>query len=96
MHGLLMVTTGSRPLVGESAKFVWRITGSGTPRFTATDQSGHSVKPDWGPDSHGDSSNFSEPGDEWGMGFTFPTAGCWRITVRRGNTSAWAGVDVRN
>ena len=79
---------------GHEVKIVWRMTGSGSPRFTATGPSGED--PDalqWGPEEHFGSS-WMRPGDEWGTGFRFTDAGCWRITVRRddGSGSIWVRV----
>ena len=81
-------------MTGHEVKIVWRMTGSGSPRFTATGPNGDD--PDalqWGPEEHVDSS-WKRPGDEWGTGFRFTDAGCWRITVRRddGSGSIWVRV----
>src|SRR5262245_49493065 len=75
-------------------KIVWRMTGSGSPRFSATGPTGED--PDalqWGPEEHLDST-WNRPGDEWGTGFRFTEAGCWRITVRRGEGSGSIWVRV--
>jgi hypothetical protein len=79
---------------GHEVKIVWRMTGSGSPRFTATGPGG--ADPDalrWGPEEHFDST-WNRPGDEWGTGFRFTDAGCWRITVRRDGSagSIWVRV----
>lgn len=81
-------------VAGHEVKIVWRMTGSGSPQFTATGPSGED--PDvlqWGPEVHLDST-WNRPGDEWGTGFRFTDAGCWRITVRRddGAGSIWVRV----
>jgi hypothetical protein len=70
-------------VAGHEVKIVWRMTGSGPPRFTVTGPNGED--PDalqWGPEEHLDST-WNRPGDEWGTGFRFTDPGCWRITVRR-------------
>jgi len=90
MNGL--VFRRSSPLhTGRTIKFVWRVTGAGTAQFTATGPSGVTIRPAWGPESHG-SSNFRAPGDEWGMGFSFPTPGCWTINVSRRSDHSHASV----
>lgn len=91
MNGLVFRTSSSPLHTGQTIKFVWRVTGTGPAKFTATGPSGSTIRPDWGPESHA-SSNFRAPGDEWGMGFTFPTPGCWIINVSRRNDHSQAGV----
>jgi len=71
---------GSLP-VGKTLKIVWRVTGSGDARFSATGP-GSTVTPAWGPEPHG-GSTFQYPGDEWGTGFAFPAPGCWTVHVTR-------------
>jgi len=36
----------------------------------------------FGPEAYGGSS-WVKPGDEWGTGFIFPEAGCWRVHAQR-------------
>lgn len=93
MRGLVM-TTQRTFHTGDSIKFVWRITGHGPARFSATGPAGTPLRPDWGPESHGTASNFSAPGDEWGMAFTFPAPGCWTINASRGRATSQAGVEI--
>ena len=69
---------------GVQLKIVWRMTGTGELRLSATGPAGRTVQPDWGPQAHG-GSNWGRPGDEWGAGFTFPLAGCWNIHAVRDN-----------
>lgn len=69
-------------------KIVWRSTGSGEADLSARDASGLEIEPDWGPQPHL-SSNWSRPGEEWGTGWTFPSEGCWTITIERGQSQAW-------
>ncbi|WP_328853014.1 hypothetical protein OG994_10445 [Micromonospora globbae] len=64
-------------------KVVWRMTGSGDFAVSATGPDGTVVEPTWGPEAHG-GSNWERPGEEWGTGWRFPTAGCWTITAVRG------------
>ncbi|HEV7980251.1 hypothetical protein [Amycolatopsis sp.] len=68
--------------VGETLKIVWRMTGAGDARFSATGPGSATVAPAWGPEPHG-GSTFQYPGDEWGTGFAFPAPGCWTIHVTR-------------
>jgi hypothetical protein len=44
----------------------------------------------WGPDWHL-SSSFHRPGEEWGAGYRFASAGCWRLHAQRatGTADAW-------
>jgi len=93
MQGLIM-TTQPTLRTKDSIKFVWRITGQGPARFDATGPTGTPLRTDWGPESHGTASNFSAPGDEWGMAFTFPKPGCWTINASRGHATAQAGVEI--
>ncbi len=93
MAGLIFLTGGNHPRTGVSTKFVWRVTGTGDPTFTATGTDGATIQPDWGPEPHG-GSNFDQPGEEWGMAFTFPAPGCWTIETRRGDDTAGAGITI--
>jgi len=72
--------------INEAIKIVWRMTGSGTFNIAARHSDGTMIDPIWGPEEHG-GSTWDRPGDEWGTGFRFPKAGCWRITVTRGNAT---------
>jgi hypothetical protein len=63
-------------------KVVWRMTGAGDLSMRATGPDGATVTPVWGPESHG-SSTWDRPGDEWGTGWVFPTAGCWTVRAAR-------------
>lgn len=78
---------------GEDEKIVWRITGE-SDEFQAQAQSedGTIVEPIW-MEYHG-GSNWQRPGQEWGTGFNFPTAGCWTITVSRDETIGMISLDV--
>jgi hypothetical protein len=67
---------------GQEVKVVWRMTGSGDLTMNATGENGTTIKPAWGPEIHNGSS-FQRPGDEWGTGWVFPTAGCWTVNATR-------------
>ncbi len=72
---------------GKDEKIVWRITGSGR-QFSvqARNDDGTMIFPIWGPDDHGQGSNWERPGNEWGTGFNFPEPGCWTLTATRDTT----------
>jgi hypothetical protein len=64
-------------VVGKETKIVFRMT-SGIPRvFYSVAPDGTRVAPIWMEPHVG--SNWNRPGAEWGAGFVFDTAGCWRI-----------------
>jgi hypothetical protein len=84
LYGLLMSTKPLPIRSGEQVKVVWRMTGSGPLRLTATNPHGRRVLLQWGPESHG-GSNYHRPGEEWGAGYRFGTAGCWHLQARRTN-----------
>jgi hypothetical protein len=67
---------------GRELKVVWRMTGGGDISISATGPDGKVIKPVWGPEPHG-GSTWDRPGDEWGTGWVFPTAGCWTLTATR-------------
>ncbi|MEU8262478.1 hypothetical protein AB0C02_17830 [Micromonospora sp. NPDC048999] len=70
-------------VAGKELKVVWRMTGSGDFAISATGPDGKAVKPVW-VEPHGNGgSNWNRPGDEWGTGWVFPTAGCWTINATR-------------
>lgn len=79
MHALLFPTepelTANREL-----KIVFRLTGGQDVTITADGPGEQVILPGWGPEWHS-GSNFDYPGAEFGAGFTFPEAGCWRIRV---------------
>jgi hypothetical protein len=81
----IWIETASRPTprVGSLIKVVWRITGSGAPRASLTDPRGRASRLAFGPELH-TGSTFRHPGAEYGTGFKPDTAGCWRLTMRRG------------
>jgi hypothetical protein len=71
-----------KAVAGQEIKIAWRMTGSGDLSMTAAGPRGAAAKPSWGPEVHGGSS-FHRPGDEWGTGWVFPTAGCWTVNATR-------------
>lgn len=73
---------GASVTAGQEIKVVWRMTGSGDLTMNATGANGTTIKPSWGPEMHS-SSSFTRPGDEWGTGWVFPTAGCWTVNATR-------------
>ncbi len=46
-----------------------------------------------GPEAHG-GSNYDRPGDEWGAGYLFTTAGCWHLHAQRTTGSADVWLEV--
>jgi hypothetical protein len=47
----------------------------------------------FGPERHS-ASSYHRPGDEWGTGFRFETAGCWHIHLARTDTSGDVWLEV--
>lgn len=92
LWGLLFVR--ATPLKrGDEVKIVWRMTGEGPLKVRASLPDGTRAKLIWGPEEHGGSS-WRRPGQEWGTGFVFPKAGCWKIelTRTRGSGHVWLPV----
>ena len=81
------------PRAGDELKIVWRMTGTGPLRVTVAAPDGTPRSLVFGPEPHG-ASSFDRPGDEWGTGIRFDTAGCWRIHLARSDTSGDAWLDV--
>ncbi|WP_433438539.1 hypothetical protein [Nonomuraea sp. CA-141351] len=75
-------------------KIVWRMTGEGPLRVTATLPDGTSAKLAWGPEQH-DGSSWHRPGEEWGTGFVFPKGGCWKIQLTRTRGSGYVWLSVK-
>ena len=71
--------------VGDQAKIVWRITGTGSLVMFARDPNGLVVQPDRPPFAQTGGSSWAAPGDQWGSSFTFTVGGCWDLHVVRGN-----------
>ena len=81
-YGQLQVAHPTELTVGESIKFVLRMTGTGRLSANLTSPDGMTRPLDWGPETHA-SSNYDRPGDEWGMGFSFDAPGCWALNLNR-------------
>ena len=65
-------------------KIVWRMGGSGTFDIGAKTTNGTSAELTFGPELHTSSDWNISNTDQWGTGFIFPTAGCWRVHASRG------------
>jgi hypothetical protein len=77
----------------QEIKIAWRMTGAGDLTMTATGPDGKTLNPVWGPELHGGSS-YRRPGDEWGTGWVFPTAGCWTVNAARTTGRAQLAIRV--
>jgi len=77
---------------GREVKIVWRMTGEGPLRVSAVLPGGKRTQPIWLEDHGG--STWQRPGYEWGTGWKFPKAGCWKIelTRTRGSGHVWLRV----
>jgi hypothetical protein len=73
-------------LVGNQVKIAWGMKGRGRFRINAVGPTGQRLRPVWGPEKHS-GGNWIHPGGEWGTGWVFPTAGCWRVHAVRGPRS---------
>ena len=91
--------------VGKSAKIVWQVPTTGSFRVVARQMGRSPVEPAWGPTRHGASTfdptrrtpapSLALPtGAEYGTGWVFPKAGCWRFEVTFGGRRAQLGVRV--
>ncbi|TXK43198.1 hypothetical protein [Nonomuraea sp. C10] len=77
---------------GAEVKIVWRMTGDGPLKVSATGPGGKRAKLVWLEDHGG--SNWRRPGYEWGTGWVFPAPGCWKVELSRtrGSGHAWLRV----
>ncbi|MDA0637089.1 hypothetical protein OUY22_27110 [Nonomuraea sp. MCN248] len=77
---------------GAEVKIVWRMTGDGPLKVSATGPGGKRAKLVW-MEEHG-GSNWRRPGHEWGTGWVFPTPGCWKVELSRtrGSGHVWLRV----
>jgi hypothetical protein len=93
IYGLLFLAHPGPVRAGDELKIVWRMTGHGdlSVRYFAPD--GRAGVLTFGPEAHS-GSTFQRPGDEWGTGFSFDVAGCWRIHLERsvGSGDVWLAV----
>jgi hypothetical protein len=95
LWGMLMPQHPYPPLLaGEDVKIVWRMTGSGDLRLTATGPDGKPGRLTFGPEPHG-GSDYTRPGEEWGAGYHFTKAGCWHLRATRGSAVADVWLSVR-
>jgi len=82
-------------LVGKEIKIVFKLTAGQPTSFYAVAPNGSRTKPVWGPEAHGTSS-WDRGGAEWGAGFVFGQAGCWRIHGSAGSTAGDIWLEVRS
>jgi hypothetical protein len=82
-----------RAVAGQPIKVVWRMTGDGDLAMRATGPGGRKLRPAWGSEAHS-ASSYHRPGDEWGTGWTFPSAGCWTIEATRRTGTATIAIRV--
>ena len=82
------------PRAGEELKIVWRMTGAGPLTATVTAPDGTNQPLVFGPEPHVGASTYQRPGDEWGTGVLFTTAGCWHIHLACASTAGdvWLAV----
>ncbi len=93
IYGLLFLTHPGPLRAGEELKIVWRMTGRGSLSVSYFAPDGRPGVLTFGPEAHSGSS-YHRPGDEWGTGFSFDVAGCWRIHLERsvGSGDVWLAV----
>ena len=89
-----------QPRFGEGVvKIAWHMTGRGPLELAEYDRRGRRIRLAWGPVVHGaGASNYARPGGEWGAGYRFRLAGCYRLTARRteGSGDVWFRVPPRS
>ena len=93
IYGLLFTSHPGPVRAGEDLKIVWRMTGQGGLSVSYFSPDGRPGVLTFGPEAHGGSS-YQRPGDEWGTGFSFDAAGCWRIHLERsvGSGDVWLAI----
>ena len=93
IYGLLFPTHPGPIRSGDELKIVWRMTGQGDLSVSYFAPDGRPGVLTFGPEPHGGSS-YQRPGDEWGTGFLFDAAGCWRIHLERpvGSGDVWIAI----
>jgi hypothetical protein len=67
----------------KETKIVWRMSGHGAFHIAAKTTDGSRASLYFGPELHGTSSWDIPNTDEWGTGFIYPKAGCWRVHAYR-------------
>jgi hypothetical protein len=87
LFALFFIAADAPITKGQEVKIVWRMTGAGDLTIDAVGDRGATTKPTWGPEAHGGSS-YQRPGDEWGTGWVFPSAGCWTVHATRAQSGA--------
>ncbi len=93
---LWMLVEGAWPIrVGQASKLIVRMTGRGALQLSAVGPNGERLRPQDGPNVH-EGSDWARPGDEWGSGWTFPTAGCWTVKGRRDGNDGSVALIVLN
>lgn len=91
----VLVTRPDALTVGQDVKLIWRVTGAGPLQLSATAPGGSDMQPlVWGPTPH-PTSTWQRPGDEWGTGYRFTSAGCWRLAATRDGASGYVTLTVR-
>jgi hypothetical protein len=93
LSGLIMAQKPMPVRVDEDVKIVWRMTGSGPLQLSTVSPEGTAVALQWGPEAH-TGSNYDRPGNEWGAGYLFTTAGCWHLHAQRTTGSADVWLEV--
>lgn len=75
---------------GSDVKIIVRMTGNGGLEATAQASDGTRVLPRL-IEAHTQGSSFEAPGDEWGVFYKFPKAGCWQLHFSRpsGSGDIW-------
>lgn len=93
IYGLLFPSHPGPVRAGEELKIVWRMTGQGALSVSYFAPDGRPGVLTFGPEAHSGSS-YQRPGNEWGTGFSFDAAGCWRIHLERsiGSGDVWLAV----
>ena len=93
IYGLLFTSHPGPVRAGEELKIVWRMTGEGDLSVSYFAPDGRPGVLTFGPEAHSGSS-YQRPGDEWGTGFSFDAAGCWRIHLERsvGSGDVWLAI----
>jgi len=92
LWGLLFVR--DTPIrAGDEVKIVWRMTGTGDLRLTATAPDGTSQPLTFGPEFHS-GSTYQRPGQEWGAGYRFTQPGCWTLRATRDDGAAEVALTV--
>jgi hypothetical protein len=92
LWGLVFATTPFS--VGEQAKFVWRMTGTGPLKVLPIAPDGSARRLLSGPTPH-TTSSYHRPGDEWDTGIAFDTPGCWTINLTRTRGAATVYLEVQ-